>query len=123
MVTGFRIGITQNSQSIAGNKSNVTVALTITWNGGSYNATGNAAGVLNIDGIDYSFTAKFNTAQKTTGSEVIFSKTLDISHSPDGSKTLACSASFATGTGAGTVTATATSGLLDAIRSAISSVL
>lgn len=106
MVTGFRIGITQNSQSVAGNKSNVTVALTITWNGGSYNATGNAAGVLNIDGIDYSFTAKFNTAQKTTGSEVIFSKTLDISHSPDGSKTLACSASFATGTGAGTVTAT-----------------
>ena len=108
MVTGFHIGITQNSQNVANNKSNVTVALTITWNGGSYNATGNAAGVLNIDGTNYSFTAKFNTAQKTSGSEVIFSKTLDISHSADGSKSLACSASFATGTGVGTVTASAT---------------
>lgn len=108
MVTGFHIGITQNSQSAADNKSNVTVALTITWNGGSYNATGNAAGVLNIDGTDYSFTAKFNTAQKTSGSEVIFSKTLDISHSADGSKSLNCSASFATGTAVGTVTASAT---------------
>ncbi len=108
MVTGFSIGITQNSQNAASNKSNVTVALTITWNGGSYNATGNAAGVLNIDGTDYSFTAKFNTAQKTSGSEVIFSKTLDIPHSADGSKSLSCSASFATGTGVGTVTASAT---------------
>lgn len=108
MVTGFHIGITQNSQNAASNKSNVTVALTITWSGGSYNATGNAAGVLNIDGTDYSFTAKFNEAKKTSGSEVIFRKTLDISHGADGSKSLSCSASFATGTGVGTVTASAT---------------
>lgn len=108
MVTGFSIGITQNSQDAASNKSNVTVALTITWNGGSYNATGNAAGVMNIDGTDYTFTAKFNTGRKTSGSEVIFSKTLDIPHNNDGSKSLACSASFATGTGVGTVTASAT---------------
>ena len=108
MVTGFHIGITQNSQNIPGNQSNVTVALTITWNGGSYNATGNASGILTIDGTDYSFTAKFNTAQKTSGSEVIFLKTLDIPHDPDGSKALSCSASFATGTGVGTVTASAT---------------
>lgn len=107
MVTGFHISITQNSQDAATNRSNVTVALTITWNGGSFNASGNAAGVLNIDGTDYSFTAKFNTAQKNSGSEVIFQKTLEISHSTDGSKTLACSASFATGTGVGTVTANA----------------
>lgn len=108
MVTGFRVGITQNSQNAASNQSNVTVALTITWNGGSYNATGNAAGVVNIDGTDHNFTAKFNTAQKTSGSEVIFSKTLDIPHNADGSKSLICSASFATGTGVGTVTASAT---------------
>lgn len=107
MVTGFSIGIKQNSQSAASNLSNVTVSLTITWNGGSYNATGAAAGVLNIDGTDYSFTAKFNTAQATSGSQVIFSKTLDIAHSSDGSKTLSCSASFATGTAVGTVTASA----------------
>lgn len=107
MVTGFSIGITQNSQDAGNNKSNVTVALTITWNGGSYNATGNAAGVLNIDGTDYSFTAKFNTTQKTSGSEVIFCKTLDVFHSADGSKSLSCSASFTTGTAAGTVTASA----------------
>ena len=108
MVTGFCIGITQNSQSLESNSSNVTVALTITWNGGSYNATGNASGVLNIDGTDHAFTAKFNTAQISSGSEVIFSKTLDIAHSAEGKKTLSCSANFSTGTAAGTVTAEAT---------------
>ena len=108
MVTGFSIGITQNSQSAGSNKSNVTVALTITWNGGSFNTTGNAAGVLNIDGTDYSFTAKFNADRKTSGSEVLFCKTLDIPHGTDGRKELSCSASFATGTGTGTVSASAT---------------
>lgn len=108
MVTGFSIGITQNSRNAENNTSNVTVFLTITWNGGSYNATGNAAGTLTVDGTAYDFTATFNTAQKTSGSEVIYSKTLDIPHSADGSKSLSCSASFATGTAVGTVTASAT---------------
>lgn len=107
MVTGFSIGITQNSQSVENNRSNVTVALTIAWNGGSYNATGNAAGTLTIDGIDYSFKAVFNTAQKASGSEVIYSETVDVDHSADGSKTLSCQASFNTQTMAGTVTASA----------------
>lgn len=108
MVTGFHIGITENSQNAAQNKTNVTVALTVSWNGGSYNTTGNAAGVLTVDGTDYSFTAIFNADRKSSGSEVIFSKLLDISHDADGSKSLSCTASFATGTGAGTLTAAAT---------------
>lgn len=108
MVTGLSLGITENWQDVANNSTNVTVALTISWNGGSYNATGNASGTVKIDGTDYSFKATFNTAQKTSGSEVIYSKTLNIGHGTDGSKTLSCSASFATGTMAGTVSASAT---------------
>ncbi len=111
MVTGLSVGITENYQNVANNSTNVTVAVTITWNGGSYNATGNAAGTLKIDGTDYNFKATFNTAQKTSGSEVIYSKTLNIAHGTDGSKSLSCSASFATGTMVGTVTASATKNL------------
>ncbi len=108
MVTGFHIGIIQNSQDAALNRSNVTVALTITWNGGSYNATGSAAGTLTVDGTDYPFTAVFNTGRQTSGSQILYSKTLEIAHDADGAKSLSCSASFATGTMAGTVTASAT---------------
>ena len=107
MVTGFHIGITEEAQSAEENTSQVTVALTITWNGGSYNATGNAAGVLVIDGTVHDFKAVFNTAQKTSGSEVFYSKTVQVAHKEDGSKTLVCTASFATGTAVGTVTAEA----------------
>lgn len=108
MVTGFSIGITENSRSVENNSSNVTVALTITWNGGSYNATGNAAGILTVDGTDYHFKAVFNTVQKTSGSEVLYSQIIDVGHNADGSKVLSCSATFATGTQVGTVTASAT---------------
>ena len=122
MVTGFSIGITQNSQSVENNRSNVTVALTITWNGGSYNATGNAAGDLTIDGTAYSFKAVFNTAQKASGSEVIYSKTMDVDHDADGNKTLVCSATFASGTQVGTVTASATKSLTQIPRESTLSV-
>lgn len=108
MVTGFHIGIKENSQDIVQNCTSVTVALTITWNGGSYNATGNASGVLTVDDTDYDFTAKFNTDRVSSGSEVIFSKELEIPHMEDGTKSLTCTASFATGTQVGTVTASAT---------------
>lgn len=111
MVTGFSIGIKENSQDTSRNRTNVTVSLTISWNGGSYNATGNAAGTLTVDDTEYPFTAKFNTEQKSSGSQVIFSKTLDIVHDADGSKTLACSAYFVTGTQVGTVRATASKAL------------
>ena len=111
MVTGFSIGITQNSQNAESNTSNVTVGLTISWNGGSYNATGNASGTLTIDGASYPFTATFNTGRKSSGSEVIYTQTLNIPHTNDGTKTLSCSASFATGTAVGTVTASATKAL------------
>ena len=60
MVTGLSLGITENWQDVANNSTNVTVALTISWNGGSYNATGNASGTVKIDGTDYSFKATFN---------------------------------------------------------------
>lgn len=116
MVTGININITQNSQSAADNSSNVTVDLVINWNGGSYNATGNAPGTLTIDGTAYDFKAVFNKDQKTSGSEVFYSETVDVPHNDNGSKTLVCEASFDTQTMAGTVTAATTKTLTQIAR-------
>lgn len=113
MAVSISISITQNSQSIANNKSNVTVKVTASWTGGSHNAvvsgdgTPQANGWVKIDGTSYSFASTFNTGVTSSGSQVIFSKTLDVSHNSDGSKTLSCSASYSTYVSSGTVTASA----------------
>ena len=103
MVTGLELRITQNSQSVVQNTSSVTVGLVIRWNGGSYNATGNAPGTLTVDGRAYDFKAVFNTGRRTSGSETIFETTLEIPHEQDGKKTLLCAGQFDTQTMAGTV--------------------
>lgn len=114
MAVSISLSITQNSQNVANNKSNVTVKVTASWTGGSHNkvvdanGTPQAKGTLKIDGTSYSFASTFNTGQTTTGSQVICTKTVDVTHAADGKKTLNCSASFATGVSSGTVTATAT---------------
>ena len=113
MAVSISIAITQNSQSITNNTSNVTVKVTAKWTGGSHNAlvdasgTPQAKGWLKIDGTSYDFASTFNTGKTTTGSQTIFSKTVTISHGVDGKKTLSCSASYATGVSSGTVTASA----------------
>lgn len=112
MAVSISIAITQNSQSIVDNTSNVTVKVTAAWTYGSWNATGKCTGSLTIDGIKYEFTGlTFNKNQTTTGSQVVMSKTVNVSHSVDGSKTLNCSASFVTRVSSGTVTATASKAL------------
>ena len=108
MAVSISIGITQNSQSIANNTSNVTVKVTAKWTYGSWNATGECTGSITIAGTKYSFSGiKFNTGQTTSGSQVIMTKTVNVSHNSDGKKTLSCSASFVTGVSSGTVTASA----------------
>lgn len=105
MAVSISLGITQNSQNIANNTSNVTVKVTAKWTYGSYNATGQCTGSITIDGTKYSFTGiKFNTGKSTSGSEVIMTKTVNVTHNADGKKTLSCSASFVTGVSSGTVT-------------------
>lgn len=69
---------------------------------------GNCTGTITLDGTKYSFSGiTFNSGQTTTGSKVIMTKTANIAHNTDGSKTVSCSASFVTGVSSGTVSASA----------------
>lgn len=112
MAVTLSIAITQNSQNVANNTSNVTVKVNAAWTYGSWNQENPApAGWLKIDGVTYKFSSTFNANRTTTGSQTLFTKTVDVGHNSDGSKTLACSASFATGVSSGTVTASASKGL------------
>lgn len=89
--------ITQNSQSIANNTSNVTVKLTAKWTYGTYNHYGYANGYLIIDGTKYTFSnVIINPNRTTSGSQTLITKTVDVKHGDDGTKTLSCSASFNT---------------------------
>jgi len=106
MAVSLSLAITQNSQSIDNNTSNVTVKVNIKWTYGSFNRT-DKSGYLIIDGTKYTFTSTFNENESTSGSQTIFTKTVNVPHSSDGSKTLACSASFTSGVSSGTITASA----------------
>ena len=110
MAVTLTVNITQNSQSVVNNTSNVTVNAVASWGGGSYNQTGECYGSIKIDGTNYSFTGlKFNASKKTSGSETVMTKTVNVNHNADGTKNLAFSASFYTGlSSSGTQTASAT---------------
>lgn len=108
MAVSLSISITQNSQSVDNNTSNVTVVVGCAWTYGSHNYTSPAPkGTLTIDGTAYDFSSTFNSGQTTTGSQTLFTKTVNVSHGTDGTKTLVCSASFVTGVSSGTITASA----------------
>lgn len=110
MAVSIVIDITQNSQNIANNTSNVTVKVNAKWTGGSYNLL-EKSGSCTIDGTKYTFTSPFNTGQTTSGSCNLYTKTLNITHGSDGKKTLAVSASYTSGVSSGTVAASASKAL------------
>lgn len=110
MAVSIVIDITQNSQSVANNTSNVTVKVNAKWTGGSYN-TLEKSGSCTIDGTKYTFTSPFNTGRTTSGSCNLYTKTLNIAHGSDGTKTLAVSASYTSGVSSGTVAASASKAL------------
>lgn len=117
MAVSISLSITQNSQNLANNTSNVTVKTTAKWTYGSWNATGKCTGSMTINGTKYNFSGiTFNTSQTTSGSKVIMTKTVDIPHNADGTKTLACSASFNTRVSSGTVSASASKTLTTIAR-------
>lgn len=104
MAVSISLSITQNSQNITGNTSNVTVKVTAKWTNGSWNATGKCTGSITIDGTKHSFSGiTFNNNQTTSGSKVIMTKTVNVSHNSDGTKNLSCSASFDTRVSSGVV--------------------
>lgn len=93
MAVTLTIDIKLNSQSIANNTSNVTVNVNAKWTNGSYNQL-QKSGWLQIDGTKYNFTSPFNYNRKTSGVETLFTKTVDVKHDSDGTKTLVCKASY-----------------------------
>lgn len=110
MAVSISVSITQNSQNTTNNTSNVTVKVKASWTYGSYNAdaSSTSGSYCTIDGTKYSFTSAFNTGMTTSGSTTIYSKTLNIEHDADGSKSLTVKASYNTDVSSGTVTATKT---------------
>lgn len=114
MAVSISLNIKQNSQSIENNTSNVTVEVYAHWTRGSYNAQTaadgypDARGTVTIDGTAHAFYSKFNTGHTSSGSQLIFTKTLDIAHSAEGEKVLSCLAVYYTGVSSGTVSAAGT---------------
>ena len=118
MAVSLSMEITQNSQNATNNTSNITVKTIITWNYGSWNATGECYGSITINGTVYNFTGlKFNTSATTSGSQTIMTKTVDVSHNADGTKTVEASTSFYTGISSqGTKTTSASKVLTTIVR-------
>ena len=99
MAVSSNISIRQNSQTIANNKSNITVKVQVTTTGESYNGY-SKPGTCTIDGTTYNFSHNIPYQATTT----IFEKTLDVTHDSNGEKTVYASFSFQTGISAGTIT-------------------
>lgn len=99
MAISSNISITQNSQNIANNKSNITVRVQVTTTGESYNGY-SKPGTCIINGTPYDFSHNIPYQATTT----IFEKTLDVAHDSNGKKTVYASFSFQTGISAGTIT-------------------
>lgn len=99
MAVSSNISITQNSQNIANNKSNITARVQVTTTGESYNEY-SKPGTCTINGTSYDFSHNIPYQATTT----IFEKTLDVEHDSNGEKTVHASFSFQTGISAGTIT-------------------
>lgn len=87
----YTISVTQNSQSIENNTSNVTVSVRFYRTNTGYTTYGTGTVYCKINGTTYS--ASVTPDDKITNSGIVlFTKALDIAHNSDGSKTLQCSA-------------------------------
>lgn len=87
----YNITVNQNSQNVSNNCSNVTVYVRFWRDNQGYTTYGSGTCYCKINGTTYSATV--SSSQKITSSGInLFSKTLDIYHNNDGTKTLTCSA-------------------------------
>ena len=87
----YNITINQNSQNVSNNCSNVSVYVRFWRDNSGYTTYGSGTCYCKINGTTYSATV--SPSQKITDSGInLFSKTLDIYHNNDGTKTLNCSA-------------------------------
>lgn len=87
----YTISITQNSQNVTGNSSNVTVSVRFYRTNTGYTTYGSGTLYCKVNGTTYSATV--TSDQKITSSGIVlFSSTFNIPHNSDGSKTLTVSA-------------------------------
>ena len=87
----YRIETTINSQNVTNNTSNVTVKVFCWRTNTGYTTYGSGTCYCAINGSNYS--ASISSSQKITSSGIyLFSKTLDIPHNEDGTKTLSTAA-------------------------------
>ena len=87
----YWIEIIQNSQNIANNTTNVTVRVWCKRTNTGYTTTGNGTCYCTINGTQYS--ASITSSQSITSTpRELFTKTMDIAHNSDGTKTLSTSA-------------------------------
>lgn len=93
MAFSLDIVITQNHRNTSSNSSNVTVKVNATWSGGTWNHEAPTSSVT-IDGTKYTYNARLNPNRSTSGTNTIFTKTLDIKHNSDGTKTLTVHAMY-----------------------------
>lgn len=128
--TGYRIQIawTVDSQSVANNTSTVTAKVQLVSTGSSYtiNSSASKSGSLTINGTKYTF--NFTASLSGNQTKTLYTKTVTVSHSADGTKTCSFSATCGinvtlSGTYYGNVTASG-SGVFNTIAraSTISSV-
>lgn len=86
----YTITITENSTSVENNTSNVTVKVKFFRTNSGYETYGAGKVYCTIDGTKY--TSSVGLSQKITNSGIVlFTKTLNIKHKTDGSKTLSVS--------------------------------
>lgn len=90
----LRIAYTINSQNVANNTTNITAEVHLISNGSSYNISSSTAkkGTLSINGTSYSFSANVSLSGKQN--KTLFTKTVDVPHNSDGTKTCALSCSL-----------------------------
>lgn len=87
----YKITVTQNSQNVTNNTSNVTVSVRFYRTNTGYTTYGTGTVYCKINGTTYS--AAVTPDEKITNSGIVlFSKTLNIVHNDDGTKTLTTSA-------------------------------
>lgn len=84
MAVSISLSVTQNSQSIDNNTSNVTVKVNYNWTYGSFNRNSTTK-YVKINGTKYSFNdTDINTNATTSGSGTLYTKTLNVAHNSDG---------------------------------------
>ena len=89
----YRIEVTQNSQSVEGNYSNVTVKVWVWRTNTGYTTYGSGTLYCGIDGTSYS--QSITSSQKITNSGIyLFEKTVNVYHNGDGTKSIWVSANI-----------------------------